>query len=278
MNNKTYRVYDSTLNIRSDAPPSQDFMRHDRDLVNSMKRTMKKAGYSFRQDVKVHKLIRRGYFAGSKDDVHFAAEAAASGLKIEFYEDVIRDNKSGGRYHFDKMEKMPYLRRQKVNLIIQKLAARLEILGYRDETPVPSSRAWAFVQQERADLIAFQGQNFYEDERYRGYGNSQDADGKLIVEGQVKYFRNYWGQLRRGVVWRHINNMWWAICNEGEVYNIAAFEFFDWDPARHKRHEVRDPAARVERLLKKAVVAQNFEKAIGLRDALRRMTPEAVTV
>jgi hypothetical protein len=113
MNDKTYRIYDSTVNIRSEVPRSQtDFMVHDKDLVNSMKRTMKKAGYSFRQDVTVAKCIRRGYFAGSKDDVHFHAEAACSGLMIEFYEDVIRDNKCGGRYHFDKMAKMPYLRRR----------------------------------------------------------------------------------------------------------------------------------------------------------------------
>jgi hypothetical protein len=277
MNDKTYRIYDSTLNIWSDVPGT-DFMRFDKDLLNSMKRTLKKAGYSFRQDVKVAKCIRRGYYVGGKDDVFFAAEAGARGLKIEFYEDVIRDNKCGGRYHFDKMAKMPYLRRQKVNLIHQKLAARLEILGFRDATPVPSSRAWAFVQQERAGLMAFQGERFYEDERYQGYGNSEDADGKLIVEGQLKYCRNYWGELRRGFAWRHINNMWWVICSESEVYNIAAFDLFDWDPARHKRREVRNPAGRVERLLQKAVAAQQFEKAIGLRDALRRMSKEAVTV
>jgi len=278
MNDKTFRIYDSTLNIRSDAAPGPDFFRHDEYLVKSMKRTMKKAGYSFRQDVKVDKLIRRVHFAGSKDDVHFYAEAYPIGFKIEFYEDVVRDNKCGGRYHFDKMEKMPYLRRLKVKLILEKLATRLEIIGFRDETPVPSSRAWAFVQQERAGLIAFQGEKFYEDDRYRGYGNCTDADGKEIVEGSVKYCRNYWGELRRGFAWRHINNMWWVICGEGEVYNIASFDLFDWDPARHKRHEVRDPAARVERLLKKAVAAQQFEKAIGLRDALKRMSPEAVTV
>lgn len=276
--NMTYWIYDSSLIVRREIPRTDDFLAFDKELVKSLKRTMKKAGYSFCQDVTVHKLIRRCHFAGSKDDVFFACEASVTGLKIEFYENVIRDNKCGGRYHFDKMEKMPYLRRLKVQLILQKLAARLEILGFRDSTPVTSKSAEAFVLQERADLIAFQGEKFYEDPRYWIHGNSEDADDKQIVEGQVKYFYHWSGTLMRGVAWHHINNMWWVIVNKGEVHNVAAFELFDYDPTRHGRRGCRDAKRRMERKLEKLVKAQQFEKAIGLRDALRKLEPEPAAV
>lgn len=275
MKDKSYRIYDSTINICSEVPRSNDdFFAHDRETFASIKRTMKKAGYIFRQDVTVAKSIRRGHFAGYKDDVHFVCDVSPIGIKLEFYEDVIRDNKCGGRYHFDKMEKMPYLRRMKVRLIHEKLAARLEILGFTDSTPITSKSAYAFVLQDRADLIAFQGEKFYENPVYWTYGNSEDADKRTIIEGQVKYFRDWSGHLLRGEVWHHINNMWWVIVNKSEVHNIASFELFDYDPARHPRKESKDPLPRMERKLSRLVERQEFEKCGALRDAIKRLKPQ----
>lgn len=276
MKDKSYRIYDSTINIRSEVPRSDDFFAHDKETLASLKRTMKKAGYVFRQDVTVAKIIRRCHFAGHKDDVHFTCEVSPCGIKIEFYEDVVRDNKSGGRYHFDKMDKMPYLRRLKVKLIHEKLAARLELLGFVDDTPIGSDRAAAWVLQERASLIAFQGEKFYENPVYWIYGNSTDADGREIVEGQIKYFRDWSGHLLRGEAWHHINNMWWVILHKGEVQNVAAFDLFDYDPSRHPRKKSRDPLPRMERKLRKLVEREEFEKCSGLRDAIRRLRPSTV--
>lgn len=276
MDRKTYRTYDTTVIVHSEVRAPGDFMAFDVYLLNSMKRTMKKAGYSFRQDITVNKRIRRNYFAGRKDDVFFACEADPNGLKIEFYENVIRDNPCGGRYHFDKMSKMPYLRRLKVMLIHAKLAARLEILGFTCSNPVPHDRAAAFVWQARADLIGFQGQRMYDEERQ--HHNDTDADGLRIVDGEVRYFRGYDGHLNRGVAWHNINNMWWVICHAGKVRNICCHDLFAYDPERHHRREVPNALSVMEGKLARMVKAQKFEKAIGLRDAIHRMKPEAVLV
>lgn len=59
--------------------------------------------------------------------------------------------------------------------------------------------------------------------------NSNDANGKKILCGDVKYFYNHYNRrLSVGVVWHNINNMWWVIVNN-MLYNIADFNLFDFD-------------------------------------------------
>lgn len=275
----TYRVYDASLMVDVEAPEGEGFLRCHGPTLSAIRGVLRREGYSCRQDPKVHKCIRKAHLMGQKDDVHYVLECGPRGFKLDFYEDVIRDNKNGGRYHFDKMAKMPYLRRLKVQLIHQKLAAELEVMGFAECAKVPYDRARAWVLEQRAELLDFQGPTFYDAERQYSY-NCEDADKLQIRDGEIRYYYDrYTGHLHRGEVWRHINNMWWVIENEREVSNIACFELFFYDPAKHPRRRHEDPLGRMKRKLKKIVDNQEFEKAIGLRDAIRRAEkPEAVTV
>lgn len=272
MIDRTYLLHDSSLIVRSDVRGRDNIVAHDLPTFKELRSVFHRAGYICLQDKKVAKCIRRGYYAGMKDDVHFVLGADPTGFKVEFYEDVIRDNMWGGRYHFDKMAKMPYLRRLKVQLIIGKLIAKLDVLGFADRTPVKSENdAWAFVLQERADLIAFQGQRMYEEPR--AYYNERDADGIDLKDGDIRYFRTWKGSLCRGEVWHHINNMWWVICGRRQVHNVAAFDLFTYDSSKHQRREPVRVLDRLKRKLKKLVDSEEFEKAIGLRDAIRKLEP-----
>jgi hypothetical protein len=267
---KTYLVHDATLIVDVEAPDGQSFLRCHEPTLSAIRGVLRREGYSCRQDKTVHKCIRKAHLAGKKGDVHFVLECGPRGFQVNFYENVVRDNKCGGRYHFDKMAKMPYLRRLKVEFIHQRLIAELEIFGFVDRTPVKSDRARAFVLQERAELLDFQGPTFYDVERQYSY-NYEDADKIRIRDGEIRYFYDrYDGSLHRGEVWRHINNMWWVIENESTVSNIACFELFFYDPARHPRRRPHDPLATMKRKLKKMVDREDFEKAIGLRNAIRR--------
>lgn len=72
--------------------------------------------------------------------------------------------------------------------------------------------------------------------------NSNDANGKKIICGNIKYFYDYHTRrLSVGTVWHNINNMWWVIVN-GQKYNIAAFDLFDFDSKLPKRK----PADKIE--------------------------------
>ncbi len=62
---------------------------------------------------------------------------------------------------------------------------------------------------------------------------SDDRDGKLLRNGQVKTFPDYNGRIRKGRIYHNINNMWWVIAGNGEVFNRASFDFVD-DKIREK--------------------------------------------
>jgi len=266
----TYRIYDASLLVDVEAPEGNSILRCHEPTLSAIRGVLRREGYSCRQDPKVHKCIRKAHLMGRKDDVHYALECGPRGFKLDFYEDVIRDNKCGGRYHFDKMAKMPYLRRLKVQLIHQKLASELEVMGFVSRFGVPHDRARAWVLEQRAELLDFQGPNFYDEERRYSY-NCEDADKIQIRDGEIRYFYDrYDGSLHRGEVWRHINSMWWVIENETTVSNIACFELFFYDPARHPRRRPHNPMKTMEHALKKMVEKRDFERAIGLRDAIRR--------
>lgn len=79
--------------------------------------------------------------------------------------------------------------------------------------------------------------------------NSNDKNKKKLICGDKKYFYHpRTNRLSCGIVWHHINNMWWVICGN-ELRNIVCWEFFDYDPdlPRRKPVDVND----VNRILKK---------------------------
>ena len=57
--------------------------------------------------------------------------------------------------------------------------------------------------------------------------NNKDRDGKILLNGQIKTFADYYGKIRHGKIYHNINNMWWVIVSEHERLNIASFSFFD---------------------------------------------------
>ncbi len=87
--------------------------------------------------------------------------------------------------------------------------------------------------------------------------NSNDRDNNKILCGQKKYFYDYNGKICCGIVWHHINNMWWVICGK-ELRNVAAFHLFDYngDPKK-KPAETR----KIENLIQKYSSAFQFKKA-----------------
>ena len=100
--------------------------------------------------------------------------------------------------------------------------------------------------------------------------NQKDANDKLIVCGQTKYFYDSkTNRLFGGVVWHHINNMWWVICGS-QLHNIACFKLFDYDPFL-KGRKILSTEAQTQRLyseLKKEEERQNYERCIVLRALL----------
>lgn len=235
----------------------------DRMTYFLMRRLLRREGFTFRLDPEVrkrYKCISKNYHAGERQGVHFVSQIYPAGFRFEFYENVIRDNPIGGRYHFEKMAKAPYLWRLRVTLMFKKMSKLLTRLGFRDVTARPPADALGWVRYERARHGAHSTPE---------YGVT-DADGKRLQDGEIRYFRDWNGRLLRGPVYHNINNMWWVLVSPTEVRNIACFELFTYDPAKHKPKESLNALARMKDVLKKVVDREDFERAIRLRDEIKR--------
>lgn len=111
---------------------------------------------------------------------------------------------------------------------------------------------------------------------YDAKHNSTDRDGNQIVCGQLKYFFDN-RKLQKGIAYHHINNMWWVITNERITpRNIASFHLFDYIPGT----PLKQPLTREQKInrlnaeLQKALSAQNYERAIVLRDFIKKINNE----
>jgi hypothetical protein len=40
--------------------------------------------------------------------------------------------------------------------------------------------------------------------------------------GEVRYFKDWKGKIRKGRIYHHINNMWWIITSKYKLRNIPA--------------------------------------------------------
>lgn len=242
---------------------------HDTMTYFLVRRLLRRAGFTFHLDPEVrkrYKCISKDYHAGSCGDVHFVSQIYPAGFRFQFYENVIRDNPCGGLYHFDKMAKAPYLWRLRVTLIRRKIGKLLARLGFTDATDRPPADALGWVRHERAKQDAFQRTTVHEPPAY----GSDDAEKRPLRDGEIRYFRDWNGRLLRGPVYHHINNMWWVLVSPTEVRNMACFDLFTFDPAKHKRKENVNAIRRMKDTLKKVVDREDFERAICLRDEIKR--------
>lgn len=112
--------------------------------------------------------------------------------------------------------------------------------------------------------------NSITEDSYNYKHNSNDANNKKIICGDVKYFYDYYTRrLSVGVAWHHIGNMWWVIVND-KKYNIAAFRLFDFNPELPKRK----PADKneMERILKKYESKKDYLRCHSINKKAEELT------
>lgn len=267
---KTFSVHDTTVSIWRDIPGVDWVKDNDWDTHEAIRMLMVRDGFTFHQDPDTKRRYRclvKFHHTGKKQDLHFKSELSGRHHSICFFEDVIRDNQNGGRYTFNKLARMPYQRRKKAQLAIGKITRLLLSLGFTDTTKASPALAIDRCMLKREELGQFQGDRFYA--QPPSDCNSKDADGNLLRDGHIRYFWDRSGRLGRGPILHHINNMWWVISSPYTLRNIASFDFFDWKPGM----PLKKPCMREEKLelaLKKAVGESNYERAIVLRDLLKK--------
>lgn len=192
--------------------------------------------------------------AGGFDDLRFKAQYAPIRFEIEFYQDVFHVNSHGGFYDFDKYKKMPYLIQKRYDWTLEKLLEYFEKCGYSIEFPENTCKGDAFIIRDYIRSRHHPQENWFSLKAVDGQTaehemNGTDRDGKILRNGETKYFRDRSGYLLRGKIYHNINNMWWVLLADGQVKNVACFDLFDLKETdfRGRWKEHRPPQKYVER-------------------------------
>lgn len=192
--------------------------------------------------------------AGRYTDLKFKAEWHQNVFRIHFYQDVQFENPNGGYYDFDKLEKMPYLIRKQYELAESKLIDYFTGRGFPVNYQENRMRGKAFIINDYIRSCYHPQKEWFRLEEVDGQTpeheyNAKDRDGKILHNGEVKYFRDWSGYLNRGVIYHNINNMWWVLPSDGDIINKAGYELFDLTDAEPRRRvkEHRPPEEYAER-------------------------------
>ena len=251
MSKNSYRIYDTTIYYRNNtvnAPKGLDSWRFKYPHFGTLHRIfnmLRAEGFTIENDAEVAKCIRRDYYIGRRGDLELYAHRYPAGFEIMFFQNVVIENKNGGRYDFHKFQKMPYMIRLRFMKYRDKIIALLKsVEDLKDESKADPRLAeewikaryveeWHHEQKDMNFLLSdLDGQT---QEPYNG----RDRDEKTLHNGDVKYFRHWDGRLYRGRVYHNINNMWWVILDRFTVRNVASFELFDLTPEDNRRRQAK---------------------------------------
>ncbi len=299
MTDRVFKLYDTSLIITAPGSQPARIGRHemawnapDYETFNRLLAALEGVGFTLGRDPQIEQRFpSQGRFhrVGSRrtphGDLSFHAETSPIGCKVEFYQDVVTVNENGGRYDFDRHKKMPYLIGKAFEFAIRAARTHLIDRGFVESTKLDSpvgsplayfNQTWDGEYERRRGTHRFvRGADGWPTEKELGqacWGVS--ADRPLIEQGSVWYYRDRGGRLARGRCYGGINGMWIVIYGPRprDYTHVSRHELFQCSPSAEPRRvvPVTRGITRLQSELKRAVAAEDFERAIVLRDNLKR--------
>lgn len=230
-----------------------------------------------------------------KGDLQARIEIGGRTIKLEMFQDVQNvSNPNGGRYDFDKAQRMSYLQRLEMERTRRRIRDYLcnVFAGYVFEPPKISSPnpdplayfndQWDGEYEKRRGTHRFdRGADGWPSDKELSLWNQNDAGGTPLNQGDVRWLRDRKGRLLRGRVYGGINGMWMFVYGPGQQDRThePASRFFTYRPGMLRKLVNADVRRkRIERELQKATNAMNFERAAVLRDILFPNNPNLFVV
>jgi hypothetical protein len=216
--------YEVTYDIRNDKvePPHQP-------IYNKCLAKLRKIGFTVTKDPEIEKhyaCLSKTHRFAQWHDLQAKIKIYPTGFELHFFQ-------KGNEHGHNKEMKMPYLMRKAILYTTAQLDAVIA-------SCVPVTRSCMDQPKMAVDhlLHHFQNSSFTRNKivsvdeiegmmsEYDHKQNSFDKDKNIIKCGQVKYFRDYDGRLRRGTAYHNINNMWWVILDKFTLRNIGSSQLF----------------------------------------------------
>lgn len=259
----------------------------DRPTWREALAVMRAAGWTLAPDPVVVKRYGRqfanGYYLGERGTLRCEMESAGfTGVQLTFWsstggERTPRPNPNGPRHDFDKFACMTFLERMILAHTRRAIVRHFGALGWEAFEDPPTFK----LAREEIEYRLRSSGHFHEgwDTESERPGarqcpyNSRDADGRHMVNGDVRYAYDHNGILHRGRVYLDINSSWWMEVNAHTAQCFSAHQLFTWRD--RKTHPGRRPSVeRIATHLKEAVKAEQFERAAKIRDERNRRAKE----
>jgi hypothetical protein len=246
------------------------------EVRNAWVRSLRARGFRVQLDqetAKHYPCLKKDHHGGRKGDLEFRMRLCGRSLELVFFQNVVRENRNGGQYDFDKLQKMPYLIRKQYEAEKLDLVALMGRLGYTFE-PEIRLRGMALIEKRRAELTDFQGPDLYT-RPWPSY-NIKSAAGREMTDGDELYGLRR-GRLYRGFGFRDLNSSWFFLMPCGTVWVLKAYELCHREdlprPLRGRFIDARTAEKRMSQAKETAVKAEAYERAAAIRDALRARFP-----
>jgi len=256
------RIHDSHLGIWQENAKDETFRT---EIYDVLIRDLRTRGWSIKRDPNIHthyRSISVCHRVGTRGTLRCAIEITGRHVKIEFWSVTsAQTNRNGRRYDFDKLARMAYLDRLRVEIEFTRITSWLETLA-----PVKVSRSNERQASPMSRIEKAYAESWH---RVEALGrptwtcdySRKAGDGVLLEQGQVVWLADGSGRVIRGRAFYHINNMWWVIAG-GALLNECCSDLYTAPPAdlRTKRNE-RERRKRLEIELALAVQRMNFARA-----------------
>lgn len=267
-------IHDSQISVYEEVVDEENLKKSVMDPLIVFLRTK---GWKVGRDKDVYKNFRclnKGHRYCRKGGLEATLQLSGRSLSFEIYQNVVNvENRNGGKYDFNKMDRMPYLLRRHAEVAHKQIINfLLSQFGYELKTGKgikgPGAlTALEWVQHETKDCWHYKeelGRRSWSSDRNRTSGDNQ-----LIDHLQPVFFEDYEGRIRTGTAFYNINNMWWVISGKYDLYNVSSRSIYVESPGdlKRKRND-RKRRNRLESLLSNAVSRMDFARAAQLKEIL----------
>ncbi len=235
--------------------------------------------YNEHQDGKNGKAFDRRwaerYRKGVKNGLEVQLYISGCHLECQMWENVndhSADNSNGGKYIFDKENKMPYLLKVLTNLTKKHVYEHLE--KHYEAKPGKVFKVCNFKRKKALDSVfeSIKSSCHYKLELGHAEitGNNDKSSDKLKIEhGMNVYFTDWHGRILKGVAYYDLNQNWYVVTGKWDYSVVSCFDIFVSKPEnlRVKRNE-RIARKRLEGELSKSIKKMDFDRAKTIKNIL----------
>ena len=238
---KRFSIYDTTLTIWSG-------VESDVDLFVELGKILMSCGMTWQKHPRISKQYKslskyNRYSCGGGLECN--SEYYPVGMKFEFFQNVVFENRAGGEYDFRRLSKMPYLIKLRYRRAIGRITAYLLEHGFFDLTEREPISSYDAVTKNRAKWMESHGHGFYDPARRQKY-NITDLDGNQINDGDIRFtYDERSGRLWKGRAYYSANNAWMLLCNDKKIIYTFSHHLFSWKPGLPRRN--KEPTSRSHR-------------------------------